>query len=94
MVQSRGRQNQLLHREVNRRIREISDSFGREGSVQFLCECGREDCRATVELTEADLDGLLGDDHRVVVAAQHRSSVDGARLVVDEQTFLVFAVAD
>jgi hypothetical protein len=92
MAQSRDRKNQLLFREVNRRIREVSDSFGPDGSVQFLCECGGEDCLTTVELTEADLDGLLSEDGHVLVAPEHRSSIDRGRLVADQNTFLVVAV--
>jgi hypothetical protein len=91
MAQSRDRQNQLLFREVNRRIREVSDSFGPDGSVQFLCECGREDCLATVELTQADLDGLFSEDGHVLVAPGRRSSIDPERLVADQNTFLVVA---
>ena len=34
-----------LLREVNTRIREISDRFGTpDGVYRLICECGREDC--------------------------------------------------
>jgi hypothetical protein len=42
---------QSLLREVNARIREISDRFGIEdGLCCFLCECGGEGCRGRVEV--------------------------------------------
>ena len=42
---------QLLLREVNTRIREISDRFGTEdGLYCFLCDCGTEGCRERVEV--------------------------------------------
>jgi hypothetical protein len=74
------RRNQLLYREVNRRIGEMHDSFGEDGRVQLVCECGREDCTATFEMTEAQYDGLLTDENRILVAAEHRSSINGRQL--------------
>jgi hypothetical protein len=42
---------QLLLRDVNARIREISDRFGTpEGTYRLICECGQEDCRGRVEV--------------------------------------------
>src|SRR5207253_1164302 len=41
----------FLLREVNARIREISDRFGTiAGHDHRLCECGREDCDGRVEV--------------------------------------------
>jgi hypothetical protein len=41
----------MLLREVNGRIREISDRFGTpEGTYRLICECGREDCEERVEV--------------------------------------------
>jgi hypothetical protein len=55
-----------LFREVNKRIREVSDGWGPDRGVEFLCECGREDCIVTFALTEAQFDGLLGNEDRCV----------------------------
>jgi hypothetical protein len=65
------RQNQLLFREVNKRIREVTEGWGSEGPVQFHCECGREDCTATLELTPAQFDDLASGDDRFLVARGH-----------------------
>jgi len=41
----------FLLREVNARIRGMSDRFGLEnGLYSLLCECGSEDCRERVEV--------------------------------------------
>jgi hypothetical protein len=85
-----GNSNYRVYREVNNRIREISDSFGVEGSADFLCECGSQSCLAPVRLTHAQFDGLLGDEaDRVLLAALHRSSLDGERIVVEHKDFVV-----
>jgi hypothetical protein len=42
---------QLVIREVNARIRELSDRFGAgDGTYILLCECGRDDCTERVEV--------------------------------------------
>jgi hypothetical protein len=85
------RRNQLLYREVNRRIREVSDSFGSDGKVRLICECGREDCAATFELTQAQFDGLLDDPTRVLLATKHGPARDGARVLAEYDKFIVLA---
>jgi hypothetical protein len=90
MAQNNGnRQNQLLFREVNKRIREVTEGWGPEGGIEFLCECGREDCTATFELTPAQFDRLLRDDGRFLIAhecqslnAQHAVAEYGDYLVL------------
>ena len=89
--ENRDRRNQLLFREVNKRIREVSDGWGPDGGVELLCECGREDCVATFALTEAQLDGLLGSADRFVLAREHRSEANGQRTLAEYDGFLVVA---
>jgi hypothetical protein len=49
----------VLIREVNARIREVSDRFGTpEGSYRLLCECGRGDCEERFEVPVAEYDDL------------------------------------
>ena len=64
-------QGQRLSREVNLRIREVTGRFPANGPIEFLCECGREDCAVTIELTEEQWDGLAGDRDFVLVTAEH-----------------------
>jgi hypothetical protein len=49
----------VLLREVNSRIREVSDRFGTpEGSYRLICECGREDCGERFEVAVAEYEDL------------------------------------
>ena len=83
------RWNQVLFREVNKRIREVSDGWGPDGGVEFLCECGREDCIVSFKLTEAQFDGLLGNEDRFVLAREHGSEANGHRILAEYDGFLV-----
>jgi hypothetical protein len=80
------RRDQPLFREVNRRIREISD--GLDGRVEFLCECGRADCTATVEATPTQFDDLLSDDGRFLIARECQS-LNGQAVVAEYGDYLV-----
>jgi hypothetical protein len=87
------RRNQLLFREVNKRILEVSEGWGPDGGVEFLCECGRAGCMATFTMTEAQFDGLLGNGERYVLASEHRSHANGHRVLAEYDGFLVVAPA-
>jgi hypothetical protein len=80
------RRDQPLFREVNRRIREISD--GLDGRVEFLCECGRAACTATVEATPTQFDDLLSDDGRFLIARECQS-LNGQAVVAEYGDYLV-----
>lgn len=82
---------QRLYRDVNKRIREVGIGFGVEGPAHFLCECGQDDCTSTLELTLAQFDGLLDDPGRVLLAAEHRGSLNGQRVIAEYDNFVVVA---
>jgi hypothetical protein len=64
--------NEALFREVNERIREISDTFGQEDATyDFLCECSDPSCTKKVVLTRAEYGGVRSDPTRFVVAKGH-----------------------
>jgi hypothetical protein len=49
----------VLLREVNSRIREMSDRFGTpEGSYRLICECGRDDCGERFEVPVAEYEDI------------------------------------
>ena len=87
------RRNQLLYREVNKRIREVGDSSASDERAGFLCECGEPDCTETFELTRSQFDGLLSDPNRVLLATQHRAYRNGERVVAEYDTFVVVAAS-
>jgi hypothetical protein len=64
--------NEALFRDVNERIREISDTFGQKDSTyDFLCECSDPECTERVVLTAAEYQHVRADSTRFVVAKGH-----------------------
>ena len=64
--------NEALFRDVNERIREISDSFGqKDATYDFLCECSDPACAERVVLTRAEYEHVRSDSTRFVVAKGH-----------------------
>jgi hypothetical protein len=70
--QERLAMNEALFRDVNERIREISDTFGQEDATyDFLCECSDPACAERVVLTRAEYEDVRSDSTRFVVAKGH-----------------------
>jgi hypothetical protein len=70
--QQRLAMNEALFREVNQRIREISDSFGQDDATHdFLCECSDPNCTKRVVLTRAEYEEVRSEPTRFVVAKGH-----------------------
>jgi hypothetical protein len=64
--------NEALFRDVNERIREISDTFGRpDATYDFLCECSDPACTDRVTLTRAEYEDVRSESTRFVVAKGH-----------------------
>jgi hypothetical protein len=64
--------NEALFRDVNERIREISDGFGQEeADYDFLCECSDPACAERVVLTRAEYEHVRSLSTRFVVAKGH-----------------------
>ena len=64
--------NEALFRDVNERIREISDSFGQQDATyDFLCECSDPTCTERVVLTRAEYEDVRSKPTRFVVAKGH-----------------------
>ena len=83
------KQNQLLYREVNLRIREVSDSVGSDANLEFLCECGRSECTETFELTQAQFDELVNGGRLHLLVPGHKGSLIGQRVIAEHADFLV-----
>jgi hypothetical protein len=62
--------NEALFRDVNERIRDLSEEAGRE-LVEFLCECGDDDCVERIALTPAEYERVRADPVLFAVAAGH-----------------------
>jgi hypothetical protein len=64
--------NEALFRDVNERIREISDSFGqKDATYDFLCECSDPSCAEKVVLTPDEYGHVRAESTRFVVAKGH-----------------------
>lgn len=64
--------NEALFRDVNERIREISDNFEQRGATyDFLCECSDPACSERVVLTRAEYEDVRSEPTRFVVAKGH-----------------------
>ena len=72
----------VLLREVNARIREVSDRFGTpDGSYRLLCECGEEGCSERLDVPVAGYDELRLRNGFLVCAA-HEPPSPAASLTV------------
>jgi hypothetical protein len=74
--------NQLVFREVNERIAEITLSQ-EETESGFLCECGRDDCAETIALSLGDYQALRDGEEFFIAAPGH--CVEGVDRLVDSR---------
>jgi hypothetical protein len=61
--------NEVIFREVNERIREVVPS--ENGGIDFLCECGREDCVEQISLTAKEYERVREDPVQFIVKPGH-----------------------
>jgi hypothetical protein len=66
--------NEALFREVNERIRNVSEGWAkgdRTSRIEFVCECSRESCFETVALTVAEYEEVRTDSRRFLIVTGH-----------------------
>jgi hypothetical protein len=61
--------NEVLLREVNERVREVVPP---EGGIDFICECGNEECTARVTLTVSEYEEIRADPVEFFVKPGHQ----------------------
>jgi hypothetical protein len=74
--------NQILFREVNERIAEITASQS-EAASEFLCECGEENCTSVIDLSLRDYQALRNREEFFIVAPGH--CVEGVDRLVESR---------
>jgi hypothetical protein len=86
------RKTQIIFREVNKRIAEITSAH-EEKSSEFLCECGTATCATVIPLALSDYREMRKDDAHFITALGHR--VDGIdRLVEARDGFEIVVLVD
>ena len=66
--------NEALFRGVNERVREVKGELGEagsEGQIDFICECGRGDCVAQVQLGLAEYVEVRANPAQFIVKPGH-----------------------
>ena len=78
---------------MNERIRQVSVSLGPEfrSNEILLCECGRTDCDARLEVPADVYDVVRHEGHRYVVAPGHEEP-EAEEVVAGAPTYLVVAM--
>ena len=62
--------NESLFRSVNERIEDVVQS-GRKEQIDFLCECGSDDCVENVSLTREEYEEVRADATQFIVKPGH-----------------------
>jgi len=80
--------NQAMFREVNERIKDVSEHIGAiDGGPEFLCECADEECVERIHLSLGEYQSLRESSRRFVVLRGHE--VDVERVVADRGSYLI-----
>jgi hypothetical protein len=83
-TRDRVEKNERLFRELNGRIRDVSEPLlGAGEPVEFICECARESCLDRVLLTRAQFDEVREDPRWFFVAPGHER--EDVELVVERR---------
>ncbi|MGH2996794.1 MAG: hypothetical protein ACRDM9_10815 [Gaiellaceae bacterium] len=82
--------NEALFREVNERIADVSSSYELGDSLEFLCECGSQDCRDAISIVRADYERVRSEPDRFVVMTGHES-LEIERVLERRDGYLVVA---
>jgi hypothetical protein len=81
-------QNEAMFREVNERIKDVSERTGLlDSGPDFICECADERCIERIRLSLGEYAALRADPRRFVVLRGHASDVE--RVVADRGAYLI-----
>jgi hypothetical protein len=83
----------LLH-AVNDWIRIQDESIKAAGPIEFLCECGADDCQLTLELSVEEYDDLAVAPNRLLLASEHVGALDGHRVIAEHERYVVLSPAE
>ena len=91
----RAARNEALFRQVNERVRDVSEAFGAldPTPVDFVCECALPDCTEPVSLRLHEYEAVRSDPTHFVVIAAHVIP-DIERVVADRGSYVVVEKCD
>lgn len=70
--------NQILFREVNKRVRGVSPLLTAGEEMEFLCECGDEACLETIRLHPEEYDAVRVSPDRFLMIPGHENGTGKA----------------
>ncbi len=80
--------SQVVFREVNEHIAELSGDWGETGVGLFVCECSDPACAEALEISPAEYERVRADGARFLVVAGHQLP-EVERVVEGNDRFLV-----
>jgi hypothetical protein len=63
--------NESFFRQVNERIKDVTDAFEAAKTYEFLCECSDPACTERIELTQEEYEWVRAGPTRFVLARGH-----------------------
>jgi hypothetical protein len=72
-ARERAARNEVLFRQVNERVKDVSDAFASvdPSPIDFMCECGREDCTAPIALSASEYERVRSNPRHFFVLPGH-----------------------
>ena len=72
-ARERSARNETLFRQVNERVREVSEAFAAldPSEIDFVCECGNEHCTEPVSLSLEEYERVRSMPTHFVVVPEH-----------------------
>jgi hypothetical protein len=69
--------NEVLHRELNERMRQVETELAADGVVEplelgeYFCECGLMECTDKIRVTPAEYEAVRTDPARFLILPEH-----------------------
>lgn len=72
-AKDRAARNEVLFRQVNERVKDVSDAFSvvDPSPIEFMCECGQQDCTQPISLTVAEYEDVRSSATHFFVLPDH-----------------------
>jgi hypothetical protein len=64
--------NQVLYREVNERIEQLTSELFGEQVFEIFCECGQADCGARIEVSVPDYEAVRAHATHFILLRDHQ----------------------